>query len=62
MAVASLGGVIDELTAICGTEHVFTGRSAVFKRAPVPAPLPVNRWAVHIPSAVVLPTKTEQVS
>jgi glycolate oxidase len=62
MAVAILDSVVDELTAICGPEHVFTGRSALFNRARVPAPFPVHRWAEHIPSAVVLPTSAEQVS
>ncbi len=62
MALTSLdGGVIDELVAICGTEHVFTGRSARFNRARVPAPFPVHRWEEFIPDAVVLPTSAEQV-
>jgi glycolate oxidase len=62
MAIALLDSVVDELTAICGPEHVFTGRSAAFNRARVPAPFPVHRWAEYIPSAVVLPTSAEQVS
>jgi glycolate oxidase len=62
MAVALIDGVIDELTAICGPDHVFTGRSAVFNRARVPAPFPVHKWDEHVPSAVVLPTSAEQVS
>jgi glycolate oxidase len=62
MAVAILDSVVDELSAICGPEHVFTGRSATFNRARVPAPFPLHRWAEHIPSAVVLPTSAEQVS
>ncbi len=62
MAVALLDGVIDELTAICGPDHVFTGDSAVYNRARVPAPFPVHRWSEFIPSAVVLPTSAEQVS
>ena len=62
MAVAILDSVVDELNAICGPDHVFTGRSAVFNRARVPAPFPVHRWADHIPSAVVLPTSAEQIS
>lgn len=60
--VELVDGVVDELTAICGPDHVFTGRSAVFNRARVPAPFPVHRWEDHIPSAVVLPTSAEQVS
>ena len=62
MAIALLDGVIDELTAICGPEHVFTGRSALFNRTRVPAPFPAHKWEDHIPSAVVLPTSAEQVS
>ena len=62
MAIALVEGVVDELTAICGPDHVFTGRSAVFNRARVPAPFPVHRWEEHVPSAVVLPTSAEQVS
>ncbi len=62
MAVAIVESVVDELTAICGPDHVFTGRSAVFNRARVPAPFPVHHWADYVPSAVVLPTSAEQVS
>ncbi len=62
MAIALLDGVIDELTAICGPEHVFTGRSALFNRARVPAPFPAHKWEDYIPSAVVLPTSAEQIS
>lgn len=63
MAVATLPDtVIDELVAICGEDHVFTGRSALFNRARVPAPFPVHRWEQHIPQAVVLPTTAEQVA
>jgi glycolate oxidase len=62
MAVALLESVIDELRAICGAEHVFTGRSATFNRTRVPAPFPLHKWAEHVPSAVVLPTSAEQVS
>lgn len=57
-----LDGVVDELTAICGPDHVFTDRSALFNRARVPAPFPLHRWEDHIPSAVVLPATAEQVS
>src|SRR6516225_523775 len=62
MAIALLEGVIDELTAICGPDHVFSERSAVFNRARVPAPFPAHRWEDHIPSAIVLPTSAEQIS
>lgn len=62
MTTALLDSVVDELTAICGPDHVFTGRSAVFNRARVPAPFPLHKWEEHVPSAVVLPTSTEQVS
>ncbi|HSI98659.1 MAG TPA: FAD-binding oxidoreductase, partial [Gaiellaceae bacterium] len=63
MAIATLSeSVVDELRAICGEEHVFTGRSALFNRARVPAPFPAHRWEDHIPQAVVLPTSAEQVS
>jgi glycolate oxidase len=63
MAIATLdASVVDELVAICGEEHVFTGRSALFNRARVPAPFPAHRWAEHIPQAVVLPTSAEQIS
>ena len=35
MAISTLDeAVVDELIAICGEEHVFTGRSALFNRAP----------------------------
>jgi glycolate oxidase len=45
MAVAALPDtLIDELVAICGEEHVFTGRSALFNRARVPSPFPAHRW------------------
>ena len=63
MAVAALPDtLIDELVAICGEEHVFTGRSALFNRARVPSPFPAHRWEEFIPQAVVLPTSAEQVS
>lgn len=62
MATQLLEGVIDELTAICGPDHVFSERSAVFNRARVPAPFPAHRWEDHIPSAIVLPTSAEQIS
>jgi glycolate oxidase len=63
MAVASLPGtLVDELVAICGEDHVFTGKSALFNRARVPAPFPVHRWDDYIPQAVVLPTSAEQIS
>ncbi len=62
MAIALVDGVIDELTGICGPDHVFTGRSATFNRTRVPAPFPVHRWEDHVPAAVVLPTSAEQVS
>ena len=62
MATALIDGVIDELQAICGADHVFTGRSALFNRARVPAPFPAHRWEEHIPQAVVLPTTAQQVS
>jgi glycolate oxidase len=55
-------GVIDELVAICGEDHVLTGRSALFNRARVPAPFPVHRWEEYVPQAVVLPTSSQQVS
>ena len=46
MAVAALPDtLIDELVAICGDDHVFTGRSALFNRARVPSPFPKHRWA-----------------
>ena len=63
MAIATLPGtVVDELVAICGPEHVFTGASALYNRARVPAPFPAHRWEEHIPQAVVLPTTAEQIS
>ncbi len=62
MASVIADGVIDELQATCGEEHVFTGRSALFNRARVSAPFPVHRWDEHIPQAVVLPTSAQQVS
>jgi len=54
--------IVDELIAICGADHVFTGASARFNRARVPAPFPIHRWAEHVPDVVVLPTTAEQVS
>jgi len=63
MAVAALPDtLIDELVAICGEAHVFTGRSALFNRARVPSPFPAHRWEEFIPQAVVLPTSAEQIS
>ena len=63
MAVAALPDtLIDELVAICGEDHVFTGRSALFNRARVPSPFPKHRWEEFIPQAVVLPTSAEQIS
>jgi glycolate oxidase len=63
MAVAALPDtLIDELVAICGEDHVFTGRSALFNRARVPSPFPKHKWADYIPQAVVLPTSAEQIS
>ena len=63
MAVAALPDtLIDELVAICGEDHVFTGRSALFNRARVPSPFPAHRWEELIPQAVVLPTSAEQIS
>src|SRR5262245_43493366 len=63
MAVAALPDtLIDELVAICGEEHVFTGRSALFNRARVPSPFPAHKWEEFIPQAVVLPTSAEQIS
>ena len=57
MAMATLSDtVIDELVAICGADHVFTGASALFNRARVPAPFPAHRWEEYIPQAVVLPS------
>ena len=56
MAVAALPDtLIDELVAICGEDHVFTGRSALFNRARVPSPFPKHRWEEFVPQAVVLP-------
>jgi glycolate oxidase len=60
--VALSRGLIDELEGICGHDYVFTGRSARFNRARVPAPFPVHRWEDHAPDAVVLPQTAEQVS
>jgi glycolate oxidase len=62
MAVAILDSVVDELIGILGPDRVFTGRSALFNRARVPAPFPVHRWEDHVPSAVVLPTSAQEVS
>ena len=63
MAVATLPDtLVDELVAICGEDHVFTGRSALFNRARVPSPFPVHRWEDFVPQAVVLPTSAEQIS
>ncbi|HUF01302.1 MAG TPA: FAD-binding oxidoreductase [Gaiellaceae bacterium] len=63
MATATLSdAVVDELRSICGHDFVFTGRSARFNRARVPAPFPVHRWDEFIPDAVVLPRSAEQVS
>src|SRR2546423_13170987 len=63
MAVAAFPDtLVDELVAICGEDHVFTGRSALYNRARVPAPFPVHRWEEHVPQAVVLPTSAEQIS
>ena len=54
--------VLEELVEILGADHVFTGRSARFNRARVPAPFPVHRWPEHVPDVVVLPTSAEQVA
>jgi glycolate oxidase len=63
MAIATLPDtVVDELVAICGEDHVFTGRSALFNRARVPSPFPAHKWEDYIPQAVVLPTSAEQIS
>ena len=63
MAIATLSEtVVDELVAICGEDHVFTGRSALFNRTRVPAPFPAHKWEDYIPQAVVLPTSAEQIS
>ena len=44
MAIATLPDtVIDELVEICGADHVFTGKSALFNRARVPSPFPAHR-------------------
>jgi glycolate oxidase len=61
-AVALSDPIVEELVQICGDDHVFTGRSARFNRARVPAPFPVHRWEDHVPDAVVLPTSAEQIS
>src|SRR5439155_986759 len=61
-SVAVREAVLDELTAICGPEHVFAAKSARFNRARVPSPFPVHRWDDYIPQAVVLPTSAEQIS
>ena len=60
--VAISDTVLDELVAICGEEHVFSGRSARFNRARVPSPFPVHRWDDYVPDIVVLPTSAEQIS
>jgi glycolate oxidase len=60
--VALSSGLVDELQGICGVDYVFTGKSARFNRARVPAPFPVHRWEDHAPDAVVLPQTAEQVS
>jgi len=60
--IALADAVIDELVAICGEDHVFTGKSALYNRARVPSPFPVHRWDDYIPQAVVLPTSAEQIS
>src|SRR6187401_1559306 len=63
MAVATLPDtLIGELGAICGEDHVFTGRSALFNRARVPSPFPAHKWEEFIPQAVVLPRSAEQVA
>jgi glycolate oxidase len=63
MAVATLDeAVVDELVAICGEEHVLTGKSALFNRARVPAPFPTHHWEDYIPQVVVLPTAAEQIA
>ena len=50
MAVASLPDtLIGDLVAICGEDHVFTGRSALFNRARVPSPFPAHRWEDFVP-------------
>jgi glycolate oxidase len=63
MAVLELAAaVVEELQGICGHDYVFTGKSARFNRARVPAPFPVHRWEDHVPEAVVLPRTAEQIS
>ena len=63
MAIATLSDtVVDELVAICGEDHVFTGASALYNRARVPAPFPAHKWEDHTPQAVVLPTSAAQIS
>ncbi|MCS7006018.1 MAG: FAD-binding oxidoreductase [Thermoleophilia bacterium] len=63
MAIVEISdSLADELRAICGHDYVFTGRSARFNRARVPAPFPVHRWDEFAPSAVVLPRTAAQVS
>jgi glycolate oxidase len=63
MAVASLADAVTrELVAICGEDRVFTGASALYNRARVPAPFPAHHWDEHIPQAVVLPVSAEEVS
>jgi len=63
MATAGLeASAVDELRAICGHDYVFTGKSARYNRARVPAPFPLHRWADHVPDAVVLPQTAQQIS
>jgi glycolate oxidase len=63
MATAALAdAVLDELVAICGSDRVFSGRSARFNRARVPSPFPVHRWGDHVPDAVVLPISAEEIA
>jgi glycolate oxidase len=63
MAIATLDqAVVEELVAICGEEHVLTGKSALFNRARVPAPFPTHRWEEYIPQVVVLPTAAQQIA
>jgi glycolate oxidase len=63
MAIATLSDtVIDELVAICGADHVFTGASALYNRARVPAPFPAHRWEEYIPQVVVLPSCAQEIS
>jgi glycolate oxidase len=61
-AVTLSDPVVDELVGICGSERVFTGKSARFNRARVPSPFPVQRWEDYVPDVVVLPTSAEQIS